>query len=260
MDDQERDAAITVSVSDNFESFMVAAARALGMPHSLRVVIAGTSAAVTEENWRVVLFNTTHTLCAYSLGPSEHSPASQDETSNAVFLGEDIIRPTMTESPQRDEMRGGAARPAAPAFIVKRAAQNHRGFQAQRHRGTEAQRQRHRGSLFGRLGYSLAVDRVCVVLLPKVQASLIGHYFAELTEEQRIDHIKAFVTFSFGGPADKTSRLKTIQQLQIDNDGLGTLAGLLATSLRELKVSESLIAEVLAIAASLSVESSSAPN
>ncbi|MDP9036105.1 MAG: group 1 truncated hemoglobin [Myxococcota bacterium] len=108
-------------------------------------------------------------------------------------------------------------------------------------------------SLFDRLGGEGAVSAAVDIFYSKVMADpQLAPFFAGIPIDRLVKKQQAFMTMAFGGPNDYTGRdLRSAHAASVQR-GLGdehfdAVAGHLVASLRQLKVPENLINEVLTI-------------
>jgi hemoglobin len=111
-------------------------------------------------------------------------------------------------------------------------------------------------TLFEKLGGKPAVDAAVDKFYEKVLADdRIKHFFEGVDMNQQRQHQRAFLTYAFGGSANYDGKtLRAAHQNLVINQGLGgehfdAVIENLVTTLKELGVSDELIAEVGAIAA-----------
>ncbi len=111
-------------------------------------------------------------------------------------------------------------------------------------------------SLFQRIGGAAAVDAAVDVFYRKVLTDPhVMHFFDTTDMDGQRAKQKSFLTMAFGGPHEYTGMDLRIAHAPLVLDGLNDshfdrVAGHLQATLEELKVDETTIAEVMAIAGS----------
>jgi hemoglobin len=111
-------------------------------------------------------------------------------------------------------------------------------------------------SLYEKLGGEAAVDAAVDIFYRKVLTDdRISHFFEDVDMEKQAAKQKAFLTMAFGGPHNYTGTDMRRGHAHLVKRGLNDIhfeavMENLAGTLRELKVSEDLIAQVAAIAES----------
>ncbi|MBT3787390.1 MAG: hypothetical protein HN725_15025 [Alphaproteobacteria bacterium] len=111
------------------------------------------------------------------------------------------------------------------------------------------------GSLFERLGGEPAVDAAVDLFYRKVLADpSISRYFESSDMDAQRSKQKAFLTMAFGGPNSYTGQDLRVAHAHLVDDGLNdfhfdAVAGHLSSTLKELGLPDSLIGEVMTIAA-----------
>jgi hemoglobin len=114
-----------------------------------------------------------------------------------------------------------------------------------------------KASLYERLGGEAAINAAVDLFYEKVLADpKVNHFFEEVNMKSQIRKQKEFLTTAFGGPAiyqGKDMR-RAHKNLNLTEEDFGVIAGHLVASLKELKVDQSLIDEVVAVALSVKDE------
>ena len=112
-------------------------------------------------------------------------------------------------------------------------------------------------SLYERLGGEAAVDAAVDVFYDKVLSDYrINRYFEKSDMAKQAAHLKAFLTFAFGGPNNYTGRSLRDGHARLVNNGLSdfhydAVMEHLGATLKQLNVPDDLIEEVTAIAESV---------
>eukprot|EP01016_Furgasonia_blochmanni_P006030 TRINITY_DN1239_c0_g1_i1.p1 TRINITY_DN1239_c0_g1~~TRINITY_DN1239_c0_g1_i1.p1 ORF type:complete len:132 (+),score=42.31 TRINITY_DN1239_c0_g1_i1:233-628(+) len=105
-------------------------------------------------------------------------------------------------------------------------------------------------TLFEAIGGEAAVNAAVDLFYEKVLADdRVKGFFAKTDMTKQREHQKRFLTFAFGGPNRYSGRTMRAahKDLPLADDHFNAIAELLAATLRDLKVSEDLIAKVLAL-------------
>ena len=108
-------------------------------------------------------------------------------------------------------------------------------------------------TLFTRIGGMNAVDAAVDLFYSKVMLDdRINHFFFHINMEKQAGKLKAFLAFAFGAPFPYPGLAlrEAHQHMRITNEHFDAVAGHLASTLKDLQVSDSLINEVMIIAAS----------
>ena len=108
-------------------------------------------------------------------------------------------------------------------------------------------------SIYHRLGGQPAIDAAVELFYTKVLADkTVNHYFADINMARQRARQKQFLAAAFGGPVPYTGRdlRKAHRHLDLKESDFNTIAGHLQATLKELKIDNKLIAEVMAVAAS----------
>ena len=113
-------------------------------------------------------------------------------------------------------------------------------------------------TLYERLGGAAAIDAAVDIFYDKVLADArISHFFSNTDMTRQRSHQKAFLTYAFGGgPAYNGKGMRAAHQGLVDKLGLNeshfdAVVENLAATLAGLGVSDALIGEVAAVAASI---------
>lgn len=116
-------------------------------------------------------------------------------------------------------------------------------------------------TLFEKLGGAPAVDAAVDIFYAKVLADArIKHFFANTDMARQRQHQKAFLTFAFGGAPGYDGRSMRaahqglVDKLGLDESHFDAVVENLATTLKELGVSDELIDEVALVAESIKDE------
>ena len=108
-------------------------------------------------------------------------------------------------------------------------------------------------SIYHRLGGQPAIDAAVELFYIKVLADkTVNHHFEGINMAKQKARQKQFLAAAFGGPVPYTGRdlRKAHRHLDLKESDFNTIAGHLQASLKELKINDKLIAEVMAVAAS----------
>jgi hemoglobin len=108
-------------------------------------------------------------------------------------------------------------------------------------------------TLFSRIGGMNAVDAAVDLFYSKVMLDdRINHFFFHINMEKQAGKLKAFLAFAFGAPFPYPGLAlrEAHQHMRITNEHFNAVAGHLASTLKDLQVSDALIDEVMIIAAS----------
>jgi hemoglobin len=106
-------------------------------------------------------------------------------------------------------------------------------------------------SLFERIGGMGAVDAAVDIFYTKVMAdSTINHFFARIDMKTQSGKLKSFLAYAFGAPLnyDGKNMRDAHAHMKLTEGHFNAVAGHLVATLQELKVPETLIEEVVAIA------------
>ncbi|WP_055073514.1 group 1 truncated hemoglobin [Pseudanabaena sp. 'Roaring Creek'] len=111
-------------------------------------------------------------------------------------------------------------------------------------------------TLFEKLGGAAAIDLAVDRFYERVlQDDRIKHFFANTDMKKQRSHQKAFLTYAFGGSDKYDGRLmrqahkELVENQGLNGDHFDAVAEDLILTLREMGVSDELIAEVAAVAA-----------
>lgn len=111
-------------------------------------------------------------------------------------------------------------------------------------------------TLFEKLGGAAAVDVAVDRFYERVlQDDRIKHFFADTDMVQQRNHQKAFLTYAFGGSDKYDGRYMRqahkdlVEKQGLNSDHFDAVAEDLMTTLKEMGVSDDLLAEVAAVAA-----------
>lgn len=105
-------------------------------------------------------------------------------------------------------------------------------------------------SLYDQLGGEAAVDAVVDAFYVKVLADpKVSGFFKNTDMKKQRKHQKNFMTLAFGGPMKYSGRnmRDAHKDFKLDDSHFNAIGGHLASTLRDFKVSEDLIKQVLAI-------------
>ena len=108
-------------------------------------------------------------------------------------------------------------------------------------------------SIYFRLGGQPAVDAAVEQFYKKVLADKsVNHHFEGINLDKQRAKQKQFLAAAFGGPVPYTGKdlRKAHRNLDLKESDFNAIAGHLQTTLKELKIPDKLIAEVMAVAAS----------
>ena len=108
-------------------------------------------------------------------------------------------------------------------------------------------------SIYARLGGQPAIDAAVDIFYVKVLADKsVNHFFEGIKIEKLKAKQKQFLAAAFGGLVPYTGRTmrKAHQPLDLTEAHFNAIAGHLQATLKELKIDDKLIAEVMAVAAS----------
>ena len=108
-------------------------------------------------------------------------------------------------------------------------------------------------SIYHRLGGQAAIDAAVELFYVKVLADKsVNHFFEDVNMNKQRKKQKAFLAAAFGGPVPYEGKdLRTAHaSLDLKESDFNAIAGHLQATLKELKIDDKLIAEVMAVAAS----------
>jgi hemoglobin len=108
-------------------------------------------------------------------------------------------------------------------------------------------------SIYFRLGGQPAVDAAVELFYKKVLADKsVNHHFEGINLDKQRAKQKQFLAAAFGGPVPYTGKdlRKAHRNLDLKESDFNAIAGHLQATLKELKIPDKLIAEVMAVAAS----------
>ncbi len=108
-------------------------------------------------------------------------------------------------------------------------------------------------SIYFRLGGQPAVDAAVELFYKKVLADKsVNHHFEGINLDKQRAKQKQFLAAAFGGPVPYTGKdlRKAHRNLDLKESDFNAIAGHLQATLKELKIDDKLIAEVMAVAAS----------
>ena len=108
-------------------------------------------------------------------------------------------------------------------------------------------------SIYHRLGGQAAIDAAVELFYVKVLADKsVNHFFEDVNMNKQRKKQKAFLAAAFGGPVPYVGKdLRTAHaSLDLKESDFNAIAGHLQATLKELKINDKLIAEVMAVAAS----------
>ena len=108
-------------------------------------------------------------------------------------------------------------------------------------------------SIYARLGGQPAVDAAVELFYKKVLADKsVNHHFEGINLDKQRAKQKQFLAAAFGGPVPYTGKnlRKAHRNLDLKESDFNAIAGHLQATLKELKIDDKLIAEVMAVAAS----------
>ena len=147
-----------------------------------------------------------------------------------------------------------AATPAKPAAEAKATAE----YEGKTYSfATEAERDKwvaaREASLYHRLGGKAAINAAVDAFYVKVLADeKVNHFFDDVSMRKQHNKQKEFLSAAFGGPEPWTGKDMRVahKDLDLKEEHFAAIAGHLQSTLKDLKVPEDLIKEVMAIAAS----------
>ena len=108
-------------------------------------------------------------------------------------------------------------------------------------------------SIYARLGGQAAIDAAVDLFYVKVLADKsVNHHFEGINMAKQKARQKQFLTKAFGGPDNYKGRdlRRAHRHLDLKESDFNAIAGHLQATLKELKISDALIAEVMVVAAS----------
>ena len=108
-------------------------------------------------------------------------------------------------------------------------------------------------SIYFRLGGQPAVDAAVELFYKKILADKsVNHFFDGINMAKQKAKQKQFLAASFGGPVPYTGKdlRKAHRNIDLKESDFNAIAGHLQATLKELKIDDKLIAEVMAVAAS----------
>ncbi len=108
-------------------------------------------------------------------------------------------------------------------------------------------------SIYHRLGGQPAIDAAVDLFYTKVLADQrVNHFFEDVNMKRQIKKQKAFLAAAFGGPTPYQGRSlrKAHADLDLKESDFNAIAGHLQATLKELKIDEALIGDVMKVAAS----------
>jgi len=109
-------------------------------------------------------------------------------------------------------------------------------------------------SLFERIGGTTAVNKAVEIFYSKVLADeSLSHFFKNIDMKKQMNMMKNFLSHSFGSPSDFYSGKQMGEahsHLPLRQEHFIAFTGHLAETLKEMKVAQNLIDEVMAIALS----------
>jgi len=108
-------------------------------------------------------------------------------------------------------------------------------------------------SLYQRIGGQPAIDAAVELFYKKVLADKnVNHHFEGINLDKQRAKQKQFLAAAFGGPVPYTGKdlRKAHRNLDLKESDFNAIAGHLQATLKELKIDDKLIAEVMAVAAS----------
>ena len=108
-------------------------------------------------------------------------------------------------------------------------------------------------SIYHRLGGQPAIDAAVELFYKKILADkTVSHFFEDVNMKKQRSKQKAFLAAAFGGPVPyKGKDLRTAHaSLDLKESDFNAIAGHLQATLKELKIDDKLIGEVMAVAAS----------
>ncbi len=108
-------------------------------------------------------------------------------------------------------------------------------------------------SIYTRLGGQPAIDAAVDLFYVKVLADKsVNHHFEGINMDKQKARQKQFLTKAFGGPDNYKGRdlRRAHRHLDLKESDFNAIAGHLQATLKQLKIDDALIAEVMAVAAS----------
>ena len=108
-------------------------------------------------------------------------------------------------------------------------------------------------SIYHRLGGQPAIDAAVELFYKKVLADKsVNHFFEDVNMNKQRKKQKAFLAAAFGGPVPYEGKdlRKAHASLDLKESDFNAIAGHLEATLKELKIDNALIGEVMAVAAS----------
>jgi hemoglobin len=108
-------------------------------------------------------------------------------------------------------------------------------------------------SIYHRLGGQPAIDAAVELFYVKVLADKsVNHFFDDVNMNKQRNKQKAFLAAAFGGPVPYEGKdlRKAHASLDLKESDFNAIAGHLQATLKELKINDALIGEVMAVAAS----------
>ena len=108
-------------------------------------------------------------------------------------------------------------------------------------------------SIYHRLGGQPAIDAAVELFYVKILADKsVNHFFDDVNMNKQRKKQKAFLAAAFGGPVPYEGKdLRTAHaSLDLKESDFNAIAGHLQATLKELKIDDALIGEVMAVAAS----------
>ena len=108
-------------------------------------------------------------------------------------------------------------------------------------------------SIYHRLGGQPAIDAAVELFYVKVLADKsVNHFFDDVNMNKQRNKQKAFLAAAFGGPVPYEGKdlRKAHAHLDLKESDFNAIAGHLEATLKELKINNALIGEVMAVAAS----------
>jgi len=108
-------------------------------------------------------------------------------------------------------------------------------------------------SIYARLGGQPAINAAVELFYKKVLADKsVNHYFEDIDMDKQRSKQKQFLAAAFGGPVSYRGKnmRKAHAPLDLKESDFNAIAGHLQATLKELKINDKLIGEVMAVAAS----------
>ena len=108
-------------------------------------------------------------------------------------------------------------------------------------------------SIYARLGGQPAINAAVELFYKKVLADKsVNHYFEDIDMDKQRSKQKQFLAAAFGGPVPYKGKnmRKAHAPLDLKESDFNAIAGHLQATLKELKINDKLIGEVMAVAAS----------